>query len=154
MLADERDYVVGVDTHRDQHVLAVVAAPSGAVIAQRSIGAEAGGDAEALRFAHRHAPGARVWAIEGAGHDGSGLARFLAQHEERLHEVSRTSRAERRLRGKDDPLDAIRAGPDGAHERDDSDPHVDMPQLHGPTVADPTGAPGRDQRVAVRSSRA
>jgi hypothetical protein len=30
MLADQVDYVVGVDTHRDQHVLAVVAAPAGA----------------------------------------------------------------------------------------------------------------------------
>ena len=37
MLADELDYVVGVDTHRDQHVLAVVVAPTGAVIAQRSV---------------------------------------------------------------------------------------------------------------------
>jgi hypothetical protein len=37
MLADELDYVVGVDTHRDQHVLAVVAAPSGGVVAQRSV---------------------------------------------------------------------------------------------------------------------
>ncbi len=26
MLADEVDYVLGVDTHRDEHVLAVVAA--------------------------------------------------------------------------------------------------------------------------------
>ena len=34
MLADEVDYVVGVDTHRDEHVLAVVAAPAGAVVAQ------------------------------------------------------------------------------------------------------------------------
>ena len=33
MLADELDYVVGVDTHRDEHVLAVVAAPAGAVVA-------------------------------------------------------------------------------------------------------------------------
>ena len=30
MLADELDYVVGVDTHRDGHVLAVVGAPAGA----------------------------------------------------------------------------------------------------------------------------
>ena len=37
MLADEVDYVVGVDTHRDEHVLAVVAAPAGAVVAQRSV---------------------------------------------------------------------------------------------------------------------
>ena len=27
MLADEPDYVLGVDTHRDEHVLAVVTAP-------------------------------------------------------------------------------------------------------------------------------
>jgi hypothetical protein len=32
MLADELDYVVGVDTHRDRHTLAVVVAPSGGVI--------------------------------------------------------------------------------------------------------------------------
>ncbi len=33
MLADELDYVLGVDTHRDEHVLAVVAAPAGVLIA-------------------------------------------------------------------------------------------------------------------------
>ncbi len=33
MLADELDYVVGVDTHRDAHVLAVVTAPAGAALA-------------------------------------------------------------------------------------------------------------------------
>jgi hypothetical protein len=36
MLADELDYVVGVDTYRDQHVLAIVAPPTGALIAQRT----------------------------------------------------------------------------------------------------------------------
>ena len=34
MLADRVDYVIGVDTHRDQHTLAVVVAPTGAVVAQ------------------------------------------------------------------------------------------------------------------------
>jgi hypothetical protein len=29
MLADELDYVLGVDTHRDEHVLAVVTARTG-----------------------------------------------------------------------------------------------------------------------------
>jgi hypothetical protein len=33
MLADELDYVVGVDTHRDEHVVAVVTVPAGAVVA-------------------------------------------------------------------------------------------------------------------------
>jgi transposase len=109
MLADELDYVIGVDTHRDEHVLAVVAAPTGAVIAQRSVTTNGPGYAEAARFAAEYAAGARVWAIEGAGHYGAGLARFLSGHGETVHEVSRTVRGERRLRGKDDRLDATRA---------------------------------------------
>jgi transposase len=109
MLADELDYVVGVDTHRDQHVLAVVAAPTGGLIAQRSVSTNAQGYAEAIRFAKGHGPGARVWAVEGAGHYGAGFARYLAAHGEVVHESARSSRAERRLRGKDDPLDATRA---------------------------------------------
>ena len=56
MLADEVDYVIGVDTHRDQHMLAVVVAPTGAVVAQRSVRPIARGYAAALRFAERHAP--------------------------------------------------------------------------------------------------
>ena len=51
MVADELDYVVGVDTHLDEHVLAVVAAPSAAVVARRSVRASGRGYAAALRFA-------------------------------------------------------------------------------------------------------
>ena len=71
MLADELDYVIGVDTHRDQHVLAVVAAPTGALLAQPTVRTDARGYREAMRFADRHAPGARAWAVEGAGHYGA-----------------------------------------------------------------------------------
>jgi transposase len=109
MLAEQVDYVIGVDTHRDQHALAVVAAPTGAVLAQRSVRADARGYREALRFAERYAVGARVWAVEGAGHYGAGLARALGRQGELVLEVGRGVRAERRLRGKDDPLDAVRA---------------------------------------------
>jgi transposase len=109
MLADELDYVVGVDTHRDRHTLAVVAAPHGGVVAQRSVRTNARGYAEAVRFAEGHAPGARLWAVEGAGHYGAGLARHLSGRGETVVESGRGPRDERRLRGKDDPLDAIRA---------------------------------------------
>lgn len=109
MLADEVDYVIGVDTHRDQHVLAVVAAPTGALVAQRSVRTNARGYAEAVRFADEYAPRPRIWAVEGAGHYGAGFARFLSRRSETVHEVGRSSRAERRLRGKDDALDATRA---------------------------------------------
>jgi len=108
MLADELAYVVGVDTHLDAHVLAVVAAPAGAVVARRALPASARGYREALDFAEQYANGGRVWAVEGVGHYGAGLARFLASRGELVLEVSRSPRAERRLRGKDDSLDAIR----------------------------------------------
>ncbi len=109
MLADEVDYVVGVDTHRDEHVLAVVTAPAGAVIAGTAAAANLRGYRELLRVATRHAPGRRAWAIEGTGSFGAGLARYLAERGEVVLEVSRTPRTERRLRGKDDALDAARA---------------------------------------------
>jgi transposase len=108
MLADELDYVVGVDTHRDEHVLAVVAAPSGAVVARHAVEANTGGYRQALLFADRYAAGARAWAVEGVGHYGAGLARYLGGRGETVLEISRTPRAERRLRGKDDSLDAAR----------------------------------------------
>ena len=44
----------------------------------------------------------------GTGSYGAGLARFLAGRGETVLELSRTARAERRLRGKDDELDAVR----------------------------------------------
>ncbi|MDH4178020.1 MAG: IS110 family transposase [Thermoleophilia bacterium] len=108
MLADELDYVVGVDTHRDEHVLAVVAAATGAVLARRAVRANARGYQEALRFVGETACAARAWAIEGTGSYGAGLARYLAGRGETVLEVSRAPRAERRLRGKDDALDAAR----------------------------------------------
>jgi transposase len=109
MVADVVDYVVGVDTHRDEHVLAVVAAPVGTLVAQRTLAANASGYGQALRFARQQAEGGRVWAVEGAGHYGAGLARYLSERGETVLEVGRAPRSERRLRGKDDQLDAVRA---------------------------------------------
>lgn len=117
MLADELDYVVGVDTHRDRHAVAIVDAHTGAVIAETTTAAKARGYADAVRFADRYAPGDRLWAIEGTGHYGAGLVRQLQRHGEAVHEVDRSSRSEQRLRGKDDQLDAVRAARSAlAHE--------------------------------------
>ena len=98
MLADELDYVVGVDTHRDEHVLAVLAAPAGAVVARHALGANARGYRDALRFVEQYTEGARAWAVEGTGHYGAGLARFLTGRGETVLEISRTAHSERRLR--------------------------------------------------------
>jgi transposase len=108
MLADELDYVIGVDPHRDAHAFAVVHVRSGGVVFEASSAASSDGYAQLLRFADLHAPGSRVFAVEGTGSFGAGLARFLAGRGERVLEVGRLRR-ERRSGGKSDALDAVRA---------------------------------------------
>ena len=108
MLADELDFVVGVDPHRDSHALAVLAVRTGAVVFEAAVTADSGGYAEALRLAERYGPGRRAFAIEGTASFGAGLTRFLLGRGERVYEVGRLRR-ERRSRGKTDALDALRA---------------------------------------------
>ena len=107
MLADELDYVIGVDPHRDTHALAVVDVRNGAVVFEATAVADGEGYESVLRFANQHAPGRRAFGIEGTGSFGAGLARFLVSHEERVLEVGRLRRE--RQSGKSDALDAIRA---------------------------------------------
>ena len=108
MLADQLDYVVGVDPHRDSHALAVVHVLSGAVVLEASVAAGSEGYAHALRLADEHAAGRRAFAVEGTGSFGAGLTRFLSGRGELVLEVGRLRR-ERRSGGKTDALDAIRA---------------------------------------------
>ena len=108
MLADQVDYVVGVDPHRDSHALAIVHVLSGAVVFETTIAASSQGYAEALRLVDAHAAGRRAFAVEGSGSFGAGLTRFLTSRGERVLEVSRLRR-ERRSGGKTDALDAVRA---------------------------------------------
>ncbi len=108
MLADEVDFVVGVDPHRDSHALAVVEVVSGAVVFETTVVANSDGYAHALALVEEHAAGRRVLAIEGTGSFGAGLTRFLTRRGERVLEVGRLRR-ERRSGGKTDALDAVRA---------------------------------------------
>jgi transposase len=108
MLADELDFVVGVDRHRDTHALAIVHAATGAALFEVQVAACERGYAQALRLSEHEAPGRRAWAIEGTGSYGAGLARFLTARGERVLEVGR-ARRERRSHAKSDPLDALRA---------------------------------------------
>jgi hypothetical protein len=92
MLADELDYVVGVDPHRDVHALAVVDVRTGGVVFEATAAADAEGYACVLRRVDQHARGRRVFAVEGTGSFGAGLARFLIDHQERVLEVGRLRR--------------------------------------------------------------
>ena len=108
MLADQLDYVIGVDPHRDTHALAIVEARTGVVVFEAMVAANSGGYAEALQLAERHAGGRRAFAVEGTGSFGAGLTRFLTAEGQQVFEVSRLRR-ERRSGGKTDALDAVRA---------------------------------------------
>jgi len=108
MLADQLDYVIGVDPHRDVHALAVVHVLSGAVVFETTVAANSDGYAHALKLVDAHASGRRAFAVEGSGSFGAGLTRFLTGRGERVLEVSRLRR-ERRSGGKTDALDAVRA---------------------------------------------
>jgi transposase len=108
MLADQLDYIVGVDSHRDSDSLAVVHVQSGAVVSESTIDANSDGYAQVLKLVELHAPGRRAFAVEGTGSFGAGLTRFLAARGERVLEVGRLRR-ERRSGGKTDALDAVRA---------------------------------------------
>jgi transposase len=109
MLAEEVAFVVGVDTHADRHALVLVDAVTQRRRRALMIPATRRGYRQALRLAERLAPTDRVWALEGSGCYGAGLARFLAEHGERVLEVERPARAGARGRLKSDLLDAERA---------------------------------------------
>jgi hypothetical protein len=109
MLADRVDHVIGVDTHRDRHTAAVVAAATGAVIAAADAVANPVAFKRLLRFAKLHAGDRRIWAIESSGSFGAGLTTFLLEHGELVVEIDRPARPARRNGAKSDELDAIRA---------------------------------------------
>jgi len=71
MLADELDYVIGVDPHRDTHALAVVDVRSGGVVFEATAVADGEGYESVLRLANQHALGRRAFAVEGTGSFGA-----------------------------------------------------------------------------------
>jgi transposase len=126
MLTDHVDHVIGVDTHRDAHSAAVVAAVTGAVEAHTADAANPFGYKRLLRFARRHAGGRRVWAIESSGSFGAGLATFLLEQGEWVVEVDRPARPARRNGARSDELDAIRAAREALSRQ-----HLAQPRCRG-----------------------
>lgn len=107
MIDPNTDVTVGVDTHKDVHVAAVLDA-RGAVLGTESFPTtQKGFDALgcwAARFGQIDKFG-----IEGTGSWGATLARHLARRDLVVVEVNRTNRQHRRRHGKSDTADAIGA---------------------------------------------
>jgi transposase len=106
MLAEDYDYVIGGDPDRDTVDLAVLDTATGRVHAHLSDSADGRGYRRMLAWAEEHAPGRRIWALEGTGSFAAGLVVFLTEARETVTEVGALKRA----RGaKNDRIDAIRA---------------------------------------------
>jgi len=102
------DVVVGVDTHKDEHV-AVALDGLGGLLDELAIAANPHGYVQLLAWADELGAVA-AFGVEGTGSYGSGLARFLRRHGRQVVEVSRPPRkGERRLSGKSDAIDAEHA---------------------------------------------
>ena len=107
MLADQVEFVIGVDTHKQAHTAAVVDRVGG-VAETFEFAADPTGYRKVLaRVAARG--GARVWGVEGTGSYGAGLTEFLRKAGEQAVEVERPGRPARRNGAKSDAIDAVRA---------------------------------------------
>jgi len=102
---DRTDEVIGgVDTHKDVHVAAVIDV-LGRILGVQSFPTTRHGYRRLLAWLQSHGEVAAV-GVEGCGSWGAGLARYLTARGVKVVEVNRPNRQTRRLRGKDDPVDA------------------------------------------------
>jgi transposase len=102
-----RVVVGGIDTHKDLHVVAVLDT-SGSVLGTQSFSTTRAGYRALLRWM-RPFGDVRQVGIEGPGSYGAGITRHLHEAGIDIFEVDRPDRADRRLRGKSDSLDAENA---------------------------------------------
>src|SRR5438045_261168 len=125
-LADQVDFVIGVDTHKNSYTIGVVDR-HGAEHGDVTIATDAFGYRRMLAWARQHSgdPQRRVWAIEGTGSFGAGLTAYLLEQGEWV-EIDRPARPARRNGAKPDTLDAYRAAREALAR-----PHLAQPPRRG-----------------------
>ena len=104
MPAPQSAVTVGVDTHLDQHVAAVID-QAGRLLDTQAFPAATRGYVALVTWAEGFGPVERIGG-EGTGTYGAGLARFARADGLQVVEVNRPDRSTRRRRGKSDPIDA------------------------------------------------
>ena len=98
------EVIIGVDTHRDQHV-AVAIDGRGVRLGERHVPATIRGY-EDLQLWSSSLGEVRAFGIEGTGSYGAGVARFMTGRGYTVIEVNRPDRSVRYRKGKSDPTDA------------------------------------------------
>ena len=104
---DILEVTLGVDTHLDSHVAAVID-PLGRHLGQASFAATVAGFKALLAWASSFGT-ITVAGVEGTGAYGAGLTRFLTAEGITVLEVDRPDRKTRRDQGKSDAIDAYAA---------------------------------------------
>ncbi|GAA0384811.1 hypothetical protein GCM10009530_39620 [Microbispora corallina] len=104
---DTEQVVLGVDTHADAHVAAVITV-MGVLVGTKSFPAHANGYAALLDWARGHGRLRRA-GVEGTSSHGTALTRHLRRNHLQVLEANRPDRATRRRRGKTDAIDAENA---------------------------------------------
>jgi len=106
---ERSDVIIGVDTHKDEHVAVAIDGLGGSLGEPMVAAADPAGYATLLAWAGSLGK-IHSFGIEGCGSYGSGLARFLRRHDQKIYEVARPPRrGERRMLGKSDSIDAEHA---------------------------------------------
>ena len=108
---EQHEVILGVDTHLDVHVGAVIN-ETGKLLGTLSVSTDTAGYLKLLAWAWAWACSfghLRRAGVEGTGTYGAGLTRVLRDHQIEVLEVNRPDRAARRSRGKSDPTDADNA---------------------------------------------
>jgi hypothetical protein len=141
MLAGTVDFVIGVDTHRDNHT-AVTVTPARAVHADLTVPADPGGYCRPLRFAEQSAPGRRRTST-------SIEASLIASAAARAH-----GRSDRRQPHRLDTADRARRRGAASARRGRPSPHATRPGHRRPRVRPPTAPPRgcADAGSAARST--
>ena len=101
--------VLGADTHKSSHTIAVVDAATGQMLGEKTVAVGARGFGALVLWA-RSLAGERAWALEDCRHVSGALERFLVARGERVRVSTRlmaTSRRSARERGKSDRIDAL-----------------------------------------------
>ena len=104
IMPEQSEVVLGVDSHRDEHVAAVLSR-LGAVLGTAAFPTTTVGYQELLAWACSFGV-LRQAGVECTGSYGAALSRFLQSIGVAVIEVNQTDRADRRKRGKTDTLDA------------------------------------------------
>jgi transposase len=100
----EKEVILGVDTHLDCHVGAVLS-NAGRLIATESFACDNAGYIKLIVWANSFGTLLRA-GVEGTGTYGSALTKTLRDHDVEVFEVNRPDRSKRRLKGKSDSTDA------------------------------------------------